>query len=104
MRFDCPDRIDAVGVETVPLNGLCQRWGDPDVERTKFFVNAGIDLNDSVELFGHLQLRRQATIPLRLLLPRSGYMPGTGGSGALLVDATATACRQMRSASARRRH
>jgi iron complex outermembrane receptor protein len=51
-------RGDAVALEgilgpgVVPLNGYGQRWGDPDVEALKFSVNAGIDLTDSVELYG----------------------------------------------------
>jgi iron complex outermembrane receptor protein len=36
----------------VPLDGLGQRWGDPDVEVTKFVVNAGFDLTDTIELYG----------------------------------------------------
>jgi len=36
----------------VPLDGLGQRWGDPDVEALKFAVNAGIDISDTVELYG----------------------------------------------------
>jgi iron complex outermembrane receptor protein len=51
-------REDAVGFEqilgpgVVPLNGFGQRWGDPDVEALKFSVNAGVDLTDSLELYG----------------------------------------------------
>src|SRR5262245_27129252 len=51
-------RGDAVAFEqilgpgVVPLNGFGQRWGDPDVEALKFSVNAGLDLTDSVELYG----------------------------------------------------
>lgn len=36
----------------VPLNGLGQRWGDPDVEAVKIAVNAGYDISDRVELYG----------------------------------------------------
>lgn len=84
VRFDCPDRIDAVGVENVPLNGLCQRWGDPDVQTTKFFVNAGFDINDSVELFGTFSYGESEF--RSDFFYRPGYIAGTGGSGALLVD------------------
>lgn len=52
-------RPDAAGVAaflgntgSVPLNGFGQRWGDPDIEAIKFSVNAGYDVNDSVELYG----------------------------------------------------
>jgi iron complex outermembrane receptor protein len=84
VRFDCPDRIAAVGVENVPLNGLCQRWGDPDVETTKLFLNAGIDLNDEVELFGTLSFGE--TEFRSDFFYRPGYIAGSGGSGALVVD------------------
>jgi iron complex outermembrane receptor protein len=84
VRFDCPARIAAVGVENVPLDGLCQRWGDPDVETTKVFVNAGIDLNDNVELFGTFSFGESEF--RSDFFYRPGYIPGTGGSGALLVD------------------
>ena len=52
-RFDCQDVIDQVGAAATPFNGLCQRWGDPDVESLKFFVNLGADINDSVEFFAN---------------------------------------------------
>src|SRR5688572_15576621 len=51
-------RPDAAGVgaiignEFVPLGGLGQRWGDPDVEALKFSVNAGVDISDSLEVYG----------------------------------------------------
>ncbi|MCG8370598.1 MAG: TonB-dependent receptor plug domain-containing protein, partial [Proteobacteria bacterium] len=83
-RFDCPDRIAAVGVENVPLDGLCQRWGDPDVETTKLFVNAGIDIGNNMELFGTLSYGESEF--RSDFFYRPGYIPGTGGSGALLVD------------------
>jgi iron complex outermembrane receptor protein len=43
---------DIVGDELVPLRGLGQRWGDPDVEALKFSVNAGVDLTEQVEAYG----------------------------------------------------
>jgi iron complex outermembrane recepter protein len=41
-----------VGNDLVPLGGLGQRWGDPDVEALKFAVNAGVDVSDSLEVYG----------------------------------------------------
>ena len=84
VRFDCPDRIAAVGRENVPLDGLCQRWGDPDVETLKFFLTAGIDINATTEFFatasyGDSEFRSD-------FFYRPGYIAGTGGSGALVVD------------------
>jgi iron complex outermembrane receptor protein len=52
-------RPDAAGVASflgnpglVPLDGFGQRWGDPDVEAIKFAINAGLDISDTVELYG----------------------------------------------------
>ena len=41
-----------VGADKVPYNGFGQRWGDPDIDANKLFINAGIHLNDDVELYG----------------------------------------------------
>ena len=61
-RLDCPGVAAVVGIETVPLNGLCQRWGDPDVETIKAVVNAGYDISDTLELFGNLTWADNETI------------------------------------------
>ncbi len=42
-----------VGAGLVPEEGLGQRWGDPNVDQRKFFVNAGVSLSDSLELYGN---------------------------------------------------
>ncbi len=49
-----PDAMEVeafVGPGLVPFDGLGQRWGDPDVEATKFFVNTGIEINNNAELY-----------------------------------------------------
>ena len=51
-----------VGAENVPLDGLGQRWGDPEVEATKLFINTGYDLNDKVELYGNFGYSSNETI------------------------------------------
>ncbi|WP_226643104.1 TonB-dependent receptor plug domain-containing protein [Microbulbifer variabilis] len=51
-----------VGENLVPLDGLGQRWGDPDVEALKFFVNSGLDINDDVELYGNFGYSTNETI------------------------------------------
>ena len=84
VRFDCPDRIAAVGVENVPLDGLCQRWGDPDFETTKVFLNGEVGLGESLELFGNLSFGESEF--RSDFFYRPGYIPGTGGSGSLVVD------------------
>jgi len=51
-------RPDAAGFEAivgpglVPLGGLGQRWGDPDVEAVKVLVNAGVDVGESLKVYG----------------------------------------------------
>ncbi len=84
VRFDCPDRIAAVGVENVPLDGLCQRWGDPDIDSLKGFLNFGIDINDNTEIFGNASF---GDTEFRSdFFYRPGVILGTGGAGALMVD------------------
>ncbi|WP_160154655.1 TonB-dependent siderophore receptor [Microbulbifer sp. ALW1] len=51
-----------VGEENVPLDGLGQRWGDPEVTATKFFLNTGYSLNDTTELYGNLGYSKNETI------------------------------------------
>ncbi len=58
----CGGIIAVVGPGVVPLNELCQRWGDPDVEALKFFLNAGIDVNDNVELFANASYSDNDTV------------------------------------------
>ena len=51
-----------VGNDLVPLGGLGQRWGDPDVEALKFLVNAGIDLREDLELYGFASYMDNETV------------------------------------------
>ncbi|MFA0811599.1 TonB-dependent receptor plug domain-containing protein [Microbulbifer epialgicus] len=51
-----------VGEEQVPLDGLGQRWGDPDVEALKFFVNTGLEISDDIELYGNFGYSSNETI------------------------------------------
>ena len=53
---------DFVGSDLVPEEGLGQRWGDPNVEALKFFVNAGISLSDRLELYGNANYMDNETI------------------------------------------
>lgn len=61
-HFQCAEVESFVGPGVVPLDGLCQRWGDPDVETVKFFLNAGIDINDSIEFFANVSFSDNDTI------------------------------------------
>ncbi|MGL6159626.1 TonB-dependent receptor plug domain-containing protein [Microbulbifer sp.] len=51
-----------VGEDKVPLDGLGQRWGDPDVEILKLFVNTGYEIGDSTELYGNFGYSDNETI------------------------------------------
>ncbi|WP_299585730.1 TonB-dependent receptor [uncultured Microbulbifer sp.] len=51
-----------VGQDLVPLDGLGQRWGDPDVEALKFFVNSGLDINENLEIYGNVGYSTNETI------------------------------------------
>ncbi len=61
-RPDAQTVASVVGASEVPLNGLGQRWGDPDVETMKFFVNAGVPLSDAVDLYAHASYSDNETI------------------------------------------
>lgn len=50
-RADIVD--DFVPSNQIPYDGLGQRWGDPDVETNKLFVNAAIAISDNVEIYGN---------------------------------------------------
>jgi iron complex outermembrane receptor protein len=86
-RFDCPPVIAEVGAAATPFNGLCQRWGDPEIEVTKFFVNAAIDLTPTTELFGHISYSDNETISD--FFYRTPVLPAEAeinGRGTLIVD------------------
>lgn len=58
----CGGVAAVVGDDTVPLDGLCQRWGDPDVETLKAFVNIGVDINDTTEFHANVSYSDNDTI------------------------------------------
>ena len=58
----CGPVASVVGIDTVPLDGLCQRWGDPDIETLKFFLNSAIDVSDNLELYGNASYSENETI------------------------------------------
>lgn len=61
-RPDAAAIAGIVGAENVPYNGLGQRWGDPEIDSLKVFVNAGIDLNDNVEIYGNVSYNDNETL------------------------------------------
>jgi iron complex outermembrane receptor protein len=86
-RADCQPVIDFVGEGVVPLDGLCQRWGDPDVETLKFFVNAGIEINDSVEIYGNASYSDNDTISdFFYRHPVLDPAAGVDGRNTLIID------------------
>jgi iron complex outermembrane receptor protein len=52
-RPDAAAVAAAVGAANVPFNGLGQRWGDPDVEGYRLFVNTAYELSDNFEWYAH---------------------------------------------------
>lgn len=52
-RPDAAQVAGVVGPGLVPFDGLGQRWGDPDVEAQKWFVNAGYDITDNLEIYSN---------------------------------------------------
>jgi len=52
-RPDAAAVADIVGADLVPFDGFGQRWGDPDIESQKFFINAGFDINENLEIYGN---------------------------------------------------
>ncbi len=86
-RGDCQPVIDAVGPGVVPLNEFCQRWGDPDVEALKFFLNAGIDVSDSVEIYGNASFSDNDTISdFFYRHPVLAPSAGVDGRNTLIID------------------
>lgn len=61
-RPDAAAVADIVGADVTPYNGLGQRWGDPDIEAMKLFLNAGIDVSDTVEVFGNVSYMDNETL------------------------------------------
>lgn len=52
---------DIVGQNEVAYGGLGQRWGDPDIEAHKYFANAGYDVTDTFQLYGHASYMDEET-------------------------------------------
>jgi iron complex outermembrane receptor protein len=87
-RFDAAVIAGIVGAEDVPYNGLGQRWGDPDIDTNKLFVNAGFRLNDKAEAYGFGSYTDNNT--LSGFFYRAPVLPpqfGINGRNTLIVDA-----------------
>ena len=87
-RPDAAAIAGIVGADKVPYNGFGQRWGDPKIDTNKFFINAGIHLNDDVELYGFGSYTDNST--LSGFFYRRPVLPpqfGISGRETLIVDA-----------------
>jgi iron complex outermembrane receptor protein len=83
----CAGVIAEVGEDTVPLDGLCQRWGDPDVETLKAFVNLGADINDTTEFYATVSYSDNDTISdFFYRTPVLDPAAGVDGRSTLIVD------------------
>lgn len=82
-RPDAAAVADAVGADLVPFDGLGQRWGDPDVESIRGFVNAAYEFSDATEWYGHASYADSKTF--------SGFFYRTP-FGVAGVDPRATLC------------
>ncbi len=88
--FDCLDVIAEVGEGVVPLDGNCIRWGDPDVETTKFFINFGADISDNAEIYAFASFADNETIGD--FFYRDPVLPapaGVNGHASMIVDTDA---------------
>ncbi len=61
-RPDAAAIADIVGKDLVAYDGFGQRWGDPDIEAIKFFVNAGIDVSENAEIYAHASYMDKDTV------------------------------------------
>lgn len=86
-RGDCGPVAAVVGAAATPFNGLCQRWGDPEVDILKAIVKGGFDLSDNVRFTGHVTYSDNETISD--FFYRTPVLPpeaGIEGRGTLIVD------------------
>lgn len=90
-RPDAAGIADIVGASNVPYNGFGQRWGDPELDILKVFVNAGIDITDDVELYGNVSYLDNETLSGFFyrgpVLPTAENNIAFAPRGTLMVDA-----------------
>lgn len=84
-RADAAQVAAARGADVVPFEGLGQRWGDPDAEGLRLFVNSGVNLSDSTELYGFGSWADQEFDSSFFYRTPVG-VPGVGPRGTLFVD------------------
>ena len=83
-RPDAAAVAAVVGNENVPFDGFGQRWGDPDIEGYRLFFNTGIDITDTMEIYGHGSFADQQTVSGFFYREPFG-VPGVGPRSTLCV-------------------
>jgi iron complex outermembrane receptor protein len=88
-----PDAVyigTVVGADLVPLRGLGQRWGDPDVKAIKFLANAGIDITDKSQIYATASYMSNKTVSdffyRRPVLPTAAEQLNASARGTLQID------------------
>ena len=86
-------RADAAQVEaarpgTVPFGGLGQRWGDPNSEGIRTFVNAAMPIGEGLELYAFGSYA-DSEFDSSFFYRTPVGVPGVGPRGTLMVDANA---------------
>jgi len=89
-RPDAAGVADIVGKDNVPYNGFGQRWGDPDIESFKMFVNAGIELGGNMQAYSNFSYMDNETLSgffyRTPVLPTAADNMNIGPRGTLQVD------------------
>jgi iron complex outermembrane receptor protein len=86
-RPDAAAIADIVGAENVAYNGYGQRWGDPDIDSNKLFINAGFNIGEDAEIYGFGSYSDNDT--LSGFFYRAPVLPpqfGINGRSTLIVD------------------
>jgi iron complex outermembrane receptor protein len=86
-RPDAAAIAEIVGADLVPYEGFGQRWGDPDIDSNKLFINAGVPIGDDAELYGFGSYTDNST--LSGFFYRAPVLPpehGINGRSTLIVD------------------
>lgn len=90
-RPDAQSVAAIVGADKVPYNGYGQRWGDPDIESTKVFINAGLELGNNTQAYSNLSYMDNDTLSgffyRTPVLPTAGDNVAIAPRGTLFTDA-----------------
>lgn len=81
-------QVEAARPNTVPFEGLGQRWGDPNAKGIRTFFNAELPLNESVSLYGFGSYA-DSKFDSSFFYRTPVGVPGVGPRGTLMVDSDA---------------